>query len=158
MARKTLAQLNSNPRGYPCCTSYLGGVIKLSADDIQAIEDLAAIGGKVDMIAVELGVTASSFKAAAKDNSRIQEAIKRGRARDEYEYRQALREAALTMASPSLTIWHGKQAYGMSEKIHSTSDINPVIMINTGVPGPALPGIEPDSLNNSDFIEHDDND
>ena len=111
----------------------------LTAEHIQMIEDLAAIGGKVDLIAVELGVTASSFKAVSKDNTHIQEAIKRGRARDEYEYRLALREVAITMKSASLTIWHGKQAYGMSEKVHSTGETAPVIMINTGVPMPFSP-------------------
>ena len=116
--------------------SYFGGDVCLTHEDIKTIEDLIAIGAGLDMVATQLDLDLADFKRVGKNSSCIQQAVKRGRAKDRWEYDQALRAASLKMHSPILTIWHGKQTHGMTDKTTTKHEGSTVVVVNTGVPSP----------------------
>lgn len=105
----------------------------LTLADLNTIEDMTSCGCKVEMIATHLGLAIPAFKRMCKDSSHVEQRIKRGRAKDEWEYRAALREAALTMKQPIITIWAGKQLYGMSDKVTTEHRGESIIMVDTGI-------------------------
>lgn len=143
MSGKDIKQVTD---AFPTVRCFGGGDRQLDLDDMVKIEDLISVGGTVDTCAVELGLTVAGFKSAMKVSSRIQEAVKRGRAKDKHSYMTALRNKSLQMDNAALTIWHGKQAYGMMEKQAVQHENPPTIVVNTGIP-PINPG-------DSTVIEH----
>ncbi len=60
----------------------------------------------------------------------------------------ALRDAAMLMNNSALVIWHGKQAYGMNDKIDQNIRCNAPVLIVTGVPQAQIES-------NTPVIEHD---
>lgn len=120
----------------PIVQSYFGGDVCLTSEDIKTIEDLIAIGAGLDMVATQLDLDLADFKRIGKVSTHIQAAVKRGRAKDKWEYDQALRSASLGMKSPILSIWHGKQQFGMTDKTTTKHEGSTVVVVNTGVPSP----------------------
>ncbi len=143
-------QHDKYPDRLPVITGYAGGDVKLFEADLLDIENLLADGKTLGYAAVVLGVSERCFKSACKVNTRLQETIKRGRARHKQDYLDDLKAFHKAGKSPIYSVWYGKQALGMHDK--STTEVKGggVVVVNTGIPSP-LPA--PDS---SAIIEHDD--
>ena len=121
------------PTRLPVIKTYAGELHKFRETEIIDLENGLAAGKSLGGIAIELGLCERDFKSACRANIRLQDAIKRGRTRDEDEYRMNIREAAMTCANPTLAIWHGKISYGMSEKSEVNHTGGSVIVVNTGI-------------------------
>jgi hypothetical protein len=143
-------QHDKYPDRLPVITGYAGGDVKLFEADLLEIENLLADGKTLGYAAVVLGVSERCFKSACKVNTRLQETLKRGRARHKQDYLDDLRSFHKAGKSPIYTVWYGKQALGMTDKTETKHQGGGVVVVNTGIPSP-LPATDSRTI-----IEHDD--
>ena len=143
-------QHDKYPDRLPVISGYAGGEVKLFEADLLEIENLLADGKTLGYAAVVLGVSERCFKSACKVNTRLQETLKRGRARHKQDYLDDLRNFHKSGKSPIYTVWYGKQALGMTDKSETKVQGGGVVVVNTGIPQPVLPS------DDSNVIEHDD--
>jgi hypothetical protein len=138
------------PDRLPVISGYAGGDVKIFEADLLEIENLLADGKTLGYAAVVLGVSERCFKQCCNVNVRMQETIKRGRARHKQDYLDDLRSFHKAGKSPIYTVWYGKQALSMTDKIETKHQGGGVVVVNTGIPSP-LP-----AATDATIIEHDD--
>ncbi len=138
------------PDRLPVITGYAGGDVKLFEADLLEVENLLADGKTLGYAAVVLGVSERCFKQCCKVNTRLQETIKRGRARHKQDYLDDLKAFHKAGKSPIYSVWYGKQALGMTDKSETKVQGGGVVVVNTGIPSPLPPA------DASTIIEHDD--
>lgn len=146
------------PNQWPTIKNVGGGEMKVCERDLIELEDHIAKGRSITIAGIALGFDERDFRAACKVNAKLLEAIARGKARDRQEYMDDLRAVHKAGKHPIISIWYGKQQYGMTDKASVAHSGQATVVVNTGVPASIKEiehaPVDADAMPN--VIEHDD--
>ena len=135
---------------WPIVRTYGGDDVRVTEGELDQIEQLISQGRSLEVVAIALGLCERDFKQACKVNERLLQSIKRGRALDRQEYMDDLRAIHKSGKSPIISVWYGKQHFGMHDKSTVSHQGGNVVVVNTGVPRVSQP------QSSANVIEHDD--
>lgn len=93
-------------------------IVKITKEDIEKIETMAGMGMRIDDIALVLNCTARTIQNHIKKNDELKDALKRGRAKANFNVAQKAYEMAMSGNIPAMTIFWLKTRANWQEKMH----------------------------------------
>lgn len=117
----------------PSVVGVDGDTRQLAPADLATIQGFCSIGAAPDYIALKLGLSAEVFSQLCEQCQPVRLAVERGRAVDEYEMTQVVREQGRA-GNVAAAIWYQKNKHSWtdSDKAQKGAGIAKII-VNTGI-------------------------
>ena len=116
----------------PTLKTIDGYELPLTTQDLEGIEDMVSIGASASYVAYQLGVSEGELNMAIRNSDRLKEAVKRGRARDEMEIVDLVREQ-IKKGNMVAAIWYQKNKHGWKDNDKGQGSGSIVVNVSTGI-------------------------
>jgi len=116
----------------PVLKTIDGYELPLTAADLDGIEDMVAIGASASYVAYQFGVSEAELNVAIKNSVRLKAAVTNGRARDEMEIVDLVREQ-IKKGNMVAAIWYQKNKHGWRDNDAKQGGGVTVVNVSTGI-------------------------